>query len=507
MEKLNLDISADVSAVLLRVIGFLSEKGVRSYLTGGFVRDMLLGRDTADIDIAVARDALETGQEIAAALDGKYVLLDRENGVARVVLEDPSGSGRWMIDLSTLRGDAVEDMSRRDFTINAMAVNVDSLRPMLEEPGGVALAPEEIIDPFGGQGDLERRLIRAVSPSVFPSDAVRLLRAVRLAGELDFTIEEETSVMIERCCQLITGVAGERVREELLRILAVPGGHLIVLMDKLGLLTAVFPELAPARGVDQPVVHFWDVYRHSIETVAAVDFLLRRGGWEYGGEEALAPVPWSEALERHFEQDTGGATGRVLLKLAALLHDIAKPQTKRAVEEGGRVRFLGHATEGAAVVAGILEKLRFSTREIKRVSLIIENHLRPSQMSSDGLPTRRAIYRFFRDTGDAGIDLLYLNLADHLAARGPNLDWQGWLEHCRTAAYVLEQHFSQEAAAAPPKLVDGHELMNAFGLGPGPRLGELLEAVREAQAAGEVTTREAALEYVAALLSAVNKSS
>jgi poly(A) polymerase len=184
-----------------------------------------------------------------------------------------------------------------------------------------------------------------------------------------------------------------------------------------------------------------------------------------------------------------------LLKLAALLHDVAKPQTK-AVAEDGRVHFLGHGRLGAAVAAGILERLRFSGKEIKLVEVMVREHLRPTQMSQEGLPTHRAIYRYFRDTEGAGIDTLFLSLADHLATRGPNLEISGWREHARVVEYVLSQHFAQERLIVPTKLISGHDLINTFGLNPGPKIGKLLEAVREAQASGEITTREEALSYI-----------
>jgi poly(A) polymerase len=150
--------------------------------------------------------------------------------------------------------------------------------------------------------------------------------------------------------------------------------------------------------------------------------------------------------------------------------------------------------------AAILERLRFSNREIQLVELLVKYHLRPTQMSNEGIPTHRAIYRFFRDTGEAGIDLLFLCLADHLATRGPSLDLRGWQEHGRMTEYVLARHFEEESLSAPIKLIDGHDVMKTFGLSPGPRVGELLEALREAQASGEVTTREQAIHYVEQLL-------
>jgi poly(A) polymerase len=282
-----------------------------------------------------------------------------------------------------------------------------------------------------------------------------------------------------------------------MRLLAVPHPERFLLhLDELGLVTAIVPELAQAKGVEQPKEHAWNVFDHSLKTVIAADFILHEGSWEYADDEVLAMVPWSEVLAKHFAREvSSGSTRRSLLKLAALLHDVAKPQTK-AVTEDGRTRFLGHAKLGADIVVAILERLRFSSKEIKMVEIMVRHHLRPGQMSLSGPPTHRAIYRYFRDSGEAGIDTLYLSLADHLAARGPNLNLAGWQQHTRLVEYVLAQHFEQEKLMAPAKLVSGHDLIRTFGLKPGPDIGQLLEAVREAQASGEIITKEEALAYI-----------
>ena len=503
-------IEPEVSLILTRVGNFLTELDIKAYLVGGIVRDVLLGRETADIDIAIAADALEIAPKIATVLGGKHVLLDKVNRVARVVLVDkgaPPTGGQWQLDISTFKDDIEQDLVQRDFTIDAIAVDLRQIiyQPYsskesgmkLKKKGEAPLRPPGLIDPFNGWDDLCQGVVRAVAESAFESDAARLLRAVRLAAGLGFSIDRKTEALIRRYSHLIAGVAGERVREEMIQLLAIPRAKQILsYLDELGLLTAIIPELAQAKGVVQPKEHFWDVFHHSIETVAVVDFLLRQGTWEYANEEVLAVVPWSPELAQHFDLEVShGSTRRLLLKVAALLHDIAKPQTK-ATDAGGRTRFLGHAKEGATIAVNILERLRFSAKETKLVEIMVKHHLRPVQMSQNELPTRRAIYRYFRDTGDAGIDILFLSLADHLATRGTHLNLAQWQEHAQLVQYTLAQRFQKESQVAPPKLVSGHDLINIFGMSPGPKIGEVLEAVREAQAAGEVTTREEALSYI-----------
>jgi hypothetical protein len=148
------------------------------------------------------------------------------------------------------------------------------------------------------------------------------------------------------------------------------------------------------------------------------------------------------------------------------------------------------------MAAGLMERLRFSNREIKMVHLMTEHHMRPGFLVGEEMPSRRAIYKYFRDTAEAGIDTLFLGLADHLAARGPTLDLNEWCKNTETMRYMLSKFTEEQDTVVPPKLIDGHVLIDKLGLAPGPQIGELLEAVREAQAAGKIETSEEALDFV-----------
>ena len=499
-------LSPAIGALLARLRELLGERHIESYIVGGMVRDLVMGRVTADIDIAVAGDALAIGQEIAEHLNAHCVVLDDENGVVRLLpRKDEAGEEQgWQADIATLQGNLAEDLGRREFTINALAIDLSKIN--LTIPGRVEA---EIIDPLDGLGDIKKQIIRGVHPEIFRKDAIRLLRGVRLAADLGFSIEPETEALIERDHDLIKTVAGERVREELLRLLALDDSYqTIVYLDKLGLLTAVIPELAATRDVDQPREHTWNVFHHSARSISALDFILRHSGWEFSDNNVLAEIPLDDTIKKYFETKVSPlSTRRVLTKLAALLHDIAKPQT-RMVNEFGKIRFYGHPQEGAPVAAAILERLRFSTREIKFVETVVRYHLRPVQMTEDGAaPTRRAVYRYFRDLGEAAIATLYFSLADHLATRGPNLEKDNWDWHVGVVAGLIAEHEKEPATAASPALLDGHDLQREFGLKPGHRLGELLEELREAQAAGEITSKQEALDYVNKLMARDKQSS
>jgi putative nucleotidyltransferase with HDIG domain len=305
--------------------------------------------------------------------------------------------------------------------------------------------------------------------------------------------------MIVRHAAGVAEAAPERQRDELMRVLAAPqAGRGMRLLDELGLLSAVLPEMDVTRGVEQPKEHHHDVFGHSIAAVEALDALLaeeppadERSGrlWR----ELWGALEWWDGGHAYFRGPVGAGTPRrALVKLCGLLHDIGKPATK-TFQESGRMRFFGHSETGAEIAGRLMRRLRFSGREREIVVPMIEAHLRPVQMAQDRAPTRRAVYRYFRATGEAGVDTLFLSLADHLGTVGPNVSWEGFRAHVAVVSHILHLRFEDERVTAPPKLVSGNDLIRELGLEPGALLGELLEAVREAQAAGEVSTTAEAL--------------
>jgi poly(A) polymerase len=470
----------DPSHEAVRLIqAFLASRGTKAYLVGGFLRDSLLGIPTQDIDIAVDGDASLIARELADRLDGSFVPLGEQHQMARVVFS-LEGEG-WQADVSSVQGTIEEDLARRDFTVDAMALPLPRWSPTEWR--------ELLLDPFNGQDDLSRRTVRAVSDSTFKDDPARLLRGPRLAAALGFAIEDSTREIIGRDAALLADVSAERIRDEFLAIMSLADAkkHLEML-DELGLLTRVVPELEVARDVAQPKEHYWDVLQHSLETVAEAERVL--GSVRTG---LMETVPWDGAVASRFaEVVSDGHDRRTLLKLAALLHDVAKPITK-AVDENGRTRFLGHPARGSLMAGDILERLRLSRRGVKMVCRMVEYHLRPTQMSQGvEMPTARAVYRYFRDLEDVAIDTLYLCLADYLAARGPLLVLDDWLRHVRIVRHILQTGLEERAPERRAWLINGHDLVEDLGLSPGPFLGEVLEAVHEAQAAGDVGTREEA---------------
>lgn len=468
------------------------ERGVRLWPVGGAVRDALLGRPIHDWDFAVERDALGLARAVADVLGGDFYPLDAERDTGRVILKTESGA-RLELDFAVLRGATLEaDLAARDFTVNALAVDE-------------ANAP---VDPTGGLADLEARRVRATGERAFHDDPLRLLRAVRVEAELGFAIEPQTAAWIRRDAPLLAQPSAERLRDEFVRLLALPGAAASVQrLDEFGLLVHVIPELEPLKGVEQSPPHALDVWQHTLETVDTLEGILAVAcSGDFGRSSRMdAPTAaWGDLARalRQFAGDlcthlavevSGGRDRALLLKLAALLHDVGKPQT-RSQDEDGRIHFYNHELVGAQITTSLMRRLRFSQDEVERVRVLVGQHLRPAFLAQGGPLTRRAIYRYFRATSCAGVDVVLLALADYVAIWGPRLEEACWARLLEVAEMLLAHWFERyEETVEPPPLLTGGELMAALGLEPGPQIGRLLRALQEAQAAGEVRTRGEAL--------------
>jgi putative nucleotidyltransferase with HDIG domain len=371
----------------------------------------------------------------------------------------------------------------RDFTVNALAVSV----ALLARSGEASVE-----DPTGGLHDLRRRLVKLCSPRSLDDDPVRVLRAARLAIGPGWTLGPGAEEAATRAAPGLSRVSAERVRDELLGIFGEPASAAgLRLLDGWGALVVVLPERDAMKEATQSEPHRFDVWEHSLRAVEGADLL---------GSRARELEPWGDVFAAHLDEILGdGATRRETLKLAALLHDIAKPETRTV--ENGRTRFLGHDVRGAERVGEIAARWRLSGRLAGALERLVRHHLRPMHLAVAAEVTRRARYRFFRDLGDEALDVLLLALADGAALRGdsPLSIWEG--EGGRVVRELMAGHAEEARAITTPPLLDGREVMQALGLGPGPELGRLLALLREAQAVGAVSTREAAVAYLRQLRS------
>jgi poly(A) polymerase len=458
------------------------------WLVGGALRDHLIQRTTFDADFAVAGDARRLARKVADQVDGDYYDLDRQRGTGRVLL-DRGRPETWILDFAVLRGETIEDDLRaRDFTVNALGVDLAE--------------PDRLIDPTGGVGDLKSRILRACSDKAIADDPVRSLRAVRLAADLGYRIEADTLLQVRGAAQALQTVSAERVRDELFRIL---GGENPVVpvrtLAHLGLLASILPEVTDTRGVIQSPPHAYDTFEHTLavlENLTRVVAVLRPDhDPEIASMMTLAEVSLklgrfrSELGDHLSNSPTQGRQLRQLLCLAALFHDVGKMQTS-SIADDGRIRFPGHEELSASLLRERARKLRLSAREITRLVTIVRHHDLPAALDRARQVTRRSIYRYFYQTGEAGIDIGLLSLADRLGMYVPPIPQDVWQRRVDVVRALFEAWFEGEWLW-PPRLVTGDELGDVLDIGPGPELGRLLAAVREAQAAGEVSTREQAV--------------
>jgi putative nucleotidyltransferase with HDIG domain len=450
-------------------------RGERAWVVGGAVRDRLLGRPVLDLDIAVEGDARAIARHLALVAGGPVFQLSGQFGAWRVHAPDRV----WQIDVAVLQGDSIEDdLAQRDFTINAIAEPLD---------GG------PLLDPHDGAGDLERRCLRMVAPKSFDRDPLRVLRLARFAAGLGFEAEAATVAAAAERAPRIVEVAQERVFGELKHVMTGDGTlEGLALMARLHLTEHVLPELAALRGVEQNRFHHLDVHDHTLAVLAAAIELERDPAAVFGPDHgaviaAFLAEPLADELTR------AGA-----LRFGALLHDAGKPATQDFTPEGN-VTFIGHDRAGARIARDVLTRLRASERLKAHVAALAEHHLRLGFLVHRRPLDRRAVYRYLKTCEPVEVDVTLLSVADRIATRGDNAE-PAIAAHLELANELIGAALEWRAAGRRTPLVRGTDLADTLGIEPGPRLGELLGAIDEAAYAGEVSTRDEAVELARGLL-------
>jgi poly(A) polymerase len=466
------------------------------YLVGGAVRDLLTSRISPDLDFALPSNGISLARKVANALDAAFLPLDDERDTGRVIVIDENGVHTFL-DFATYRGSTLEeDLRGRDFTINAIAFN---------------LHDGTIIDPLEGGNDLRAKLIRACSPTSLSDDPVRILRAIRQAAAFGLHIDRTTRELMKQAADQLERISPERLRDELFKILKGPKpGTAMRALEMLGVFPFLMPELIAMKGVEQSEPHMYEVWTHTLAVLDYLDQIISalRIGYDaektndmFTGLLTLRLGRYREQIAKHFAEPLNvDRPMRSLLFFAALYHDVSKPETK-TVEESGRIRFFDHDVKGANVAVQRARTFNLSNDEIERLRIIIKNHLRihffAGRLENEKqIPSRKAIYRFFRDCGEAGVDLVLLGLADVRATRAHALTIETWNIYLDVARLLLENYWERpQDVIAPPRLISGTELMNELGLKPGPLVGRLLEVIRENQATGKIENRDQALSF------------
>ncbi len=443
---------------------FILKEINEGYLVGGIIRDSLMGKSSVDRDIAI-KGAEEFAHKIANKFDGTFITLDSVNKIFRVVLPDKTN----FLDISEIEGSTIEeDLKRRDFTINAIAYDLKN---------------DKFIDTTGGINDLENKVLRHISDKNFEDDPLRLLRGFRFFSTTGFRMTEELESAISKYAHLILKPAPERINYELMKLF---GGkyaaETLLKMNEFGILEKLFPFVKEMKQVPPNTHHHLDLLHHVVETVRQIEI-------QY---ENLT----GEVKEHLQKVDFGGFPRINHLKLAGFMHDIGKFSCW-TIEENGRHRFIKHADIGAELAIPFLKKMKFSKKQIEYITCMIKNHIYPSNVIAAPDLNDKIMMRYIRKMEDNVIDNIILAKADRLSARGVDVTEEMIENNLCGLDRLLKFYLEKKETLKPlPKLLDGKEIMELTGLSPSPKLGEIIEALKEAQLNSEVMTYEEAKEFI-----------
>jgi len=449
----------------------------RAYIVGGFIRDRILGvrKDFTDIDIVTFDELEEVEKCVTKTLGKRPFSFERGKKVVCYVGED------YRFDITSVEGKSIEeDLLKRDFTINAIAVDVSELFLPFNDD---AL----LIDPFGGLEDLQKGIIRPVTKGALREDPVRIVRGVRQKLQLGFSYHESFIRYSREEAFRLSEVPIERIKEELVKILRTGKFHEALRdLDFLGAFTRIFKELDGIEKIPPSGLHQYNLKEHTFLTVKYLETfclpkkaeILRKYAERVGTEELF---PCFTDLD--------------CLKLVALYHDVAKPLTVE--ERNGRLTFYGHDKVGAEVTTNAFLRLGFGKKASRMGALIVRHHLRPFflyKLYREGKLTERAIYRFFRDTGKYAFHTILLAVADWMATSYENLkSVKGFISFI----YELLSFYEEKLENLRPFL-SGKEIMEIKGLdGPNECVGRIKEKMLELQAVGVIKSREDAEKFVA----------
>ncbi len=465
---------------------------VQVWLVGGAVRNTLLGLETIDYDFIVEANARNLARMVANALGGHYYELDDDRDTGRVILTQED-KGRLLLDFARMRGGGIEeDLKDRDFTINALAIELSQ--------------PEQVLDATSGLQDLKDKVLRVCSPDAILADPIRGLRAVRMAVQFGLIIEPKTLQAIRSGTNQLSSVSSERIRDEFFRLMDLPlPGKAVRLMDHMGHLSELFPHLDNLRDLAQPPPHEFSAWDHTLAVLDHLAKLLLVLSKDYDAEIASELVlgeivyrlgRFRDGINLHLDRELShGRKIRQLLFFGALYHDTGKPECYTLKD--GQIHFYGHESFGAEFVAEKTRDLKLSTTEIHWLEVLVRHHLRPSQLERERMISHRAIFRFLRDTDEVGVSVILLSLADLLGKQTPPMDQEKLSKRVETARQLLTAIYETPFKRYRPEpLLRGNEIADTLGLEPSPEIGRLLSALQEAQVTGQVKTKSEAFAYI-----------
>ena len=445
----------------------LAVLGDGAWIVGGGLRDALLGRPVADVDVAIGGDPAAAAAGLARVHRASRFPLSAAFGAWRL----SGGTLPFQVDITPIQGGSLAgDLALRDLTVNAMALPVTG-------------APT-LVDPHGGQEDLAARRLRAVGAGAFAADPVRILRAARLAEQLGFVIDPATAGWAAAATPRLWSKAPERLRDELYRMMSLPRAwRAFEALDRMGGLGALVPALERARGLDQSDYHHKDVLGHILEVVEHCCALRQDPGAVFRADGPAVSAILAEPV-------ADGLTRGQVLALSALLHDAAKPATRGELPNG-RVTFIGHDRAGAELASDLAVRLRMATRVREIVVTCVREHLRLGFLVHRQPLSLRSIDAYLRATEPAPVELILLTVADRLATRGPRSHELQITRHLELARQIMHAHLELRARGPIVSPIPGDVLAAHFDRRPGPWLGEVLAEIRAAQLGGPISEQRA----------------
>jgi poly(A) polymerase len=467
------------------IAGIHHDFGGQVFLTGGTVRDLIIQRPPADIDITVDRHAGKWAARFSKLTGGTFIPLGREEDAARVVTR------KTTVDFSSFRLGAQtieQELKKRDISINSMAV---SILDFCANPSASISSCLEIIDPVGGLRDIDNKCIRITSPRSFSEDPLRLLRIFRFSAILNFFIDPESLADVSRQKQLLSQVSSERITHECNLIMASERAYeTFRLMARHGLLFQIIPELEAGQGMQQPESHHLDVFEHNLEALCWIEKIIKNPAAFYPGS---APF---------FNEYLDSANKTVQLKWAALFHDLGKPSTYGINEDkDNRIIFYNHDNAGAELVKKISSRLKWSRDASIRIATLVAHHMRPFHLCNvqrESELSTKACLRIIKAVKDELPGLFLLSMADSLAGQGtgrPNRIEEELHQLFNRVNHVQKSHVMP--VQSRPPLITGRDLISKLGLTPGPIFKKILLMLEEAHMENTISTREEALALAA----------
>lgn len=472
------------------VIKLAKDANTEVYVVGGYVRDFLLKKKTLDIDLVVSEKAEAFAKKLAKKIDGKCFILHSDLHVYRVAVKN--NPDIEYIDISLMQGKNIEeDLSKRDFTVNALAVKIEDFDNI----------KKNIIDKFNGLKNLRKREIKVVSNKVFNDDPLRMLRAFRFASEYNFKISKDTLSLIKKSSSKITTVAGERIKNELFRILNnKKSSQYVAMIDECGLFEKMFPVVTKMKkSAKNFYYHPKGLFQHCFQTYEALENIFIKLDKYFPKSKDI--------LEQHLcENFSENVNKKNLLKFVAIFHDCAKPECARRMDN--KMRFLGHEALGAKKTAQIMKELKMSNKEIDFAKAIISEHMRPSNLAKSEIITNRAQMRLFRDIKENTPDLLIMAMSDwhsYKTLKKKVYPRKVLQQQEKSVAKLIFSYFDFINNKPKDKIVDGNILMKEFRLKPGKIIGELLKNINNAYEEGRIKDKKQALKYAKSQLTVLKK--